>query len=133
MTSKDQRFIPSLKAGLRRILARAQVSDAAFARIMFFIRYKRWLDLKHPVSLMENMQWYKIKYDLRRYSHLVDKLAVRDYVAETLGEEYLIPIYGVFETADEIDFGRLPSQNVIKASLRQQDGSSLLGWMYNGS
>jgi hypothetical protein len=47
---------------------------------------------------------------------LVDKYEVREYIAETLGEEYLIPLYGMWDHPDEIDFDALPDQFVLKCT-----------------
>lgn len=45
-----------------------------------------------------------------------DKYAVREFVKETIGEEYLIPLLGVWDSADDIDFDALPDQFVIKCN-----------------
>lgn len=47
---------------------------------------------------------------------MVDKYKVRDYIAEKLGEEYLIPLLGVWDNADDIDFDKLPEQFVLKCN-----------------
>ncbi len=47
---------------------------------------------------------------------MVDKYAVRKYVADTIGEEHLIPLLGVWDSPDEIDFDALPDQFVLKCN-----------------
>lgn len=47
---------------------------------------------------------------------MVDKYEVRKYIADTIGEEYLIPLLGVWENADDIDFDKLPNQFVLKCN-----------------
>ena len=44
------------------------------------------------------------------------KYLVRDWVKEKIGEEYLIPLLGVYDSFDEIDFDKLPAQFVIKCT-----------------
>ena len=47
---------------------------------------------------------------------MVDKYLVRDYIANKLGEEYLIPLLGVWDDPDEIDFDSLPDRFVLKCN-----------------
>jgi len=74
------------------------------------------LDLKDPQTFNEKLQWLKL-YDRRpEYTMMVDKYLVRNYIAEVLGEEYLIPLLGVWDDPDEIDFDALPGQFVLKCN-----------------
>lgn len=66
--------------------------------------------------LNEKLQWLKL-YDQRpEYTTYVDKFAVRDFIKQTIGEEYLIPMLGVWDTADDVDFDGLPNQFVLKCN-----------------
>ena len=74
------------------------------------------LDLAHPQTFNEKLQWLKL-YDRKpEYTTMVDKYKVREYIAERLGEEYLIPLLGVWNDPDEIDFDALPNQFVLKCN-----------------
>lgn len=74
------------------------------------------LDLDNPQTFNEKLQWLKL-YDRRpEYTMMVDKYKVREYIAEQLGEEYLIPLLGVWDDPDEIDFDALPDQFVLKCN-----------------
>lgn len=74
------------------------------------------LDLKKPQTFNEKLQWLKL-YDRKpEYTTMVDKVAVKDYVAEKIGSEYIIPTLGVYEKFDDIDFDALPNQFVIKCA-----------------
>lgn len=64
----------------------------------------------------EKMQWEKLYHKDPIKTVLADKYAVRDWVKTKLGEEYLIPIYGVWNSFDEIDFDQLPNQFVLKTN-----------------
>ena len=76
----------------------------------------RELDLSNPVTFNEKLQWLKL-YDRRpEYTMMVDKYLVRDYIANKLGEEYLIPLLGVWDDPDEIDFDSLPDRFVLKCN-----------------
>lgn len=76
----------------------------------------RELDLKHPKRLTEKIQWLKLYDSTEVKTRLADKLLVRDWVAEKIGEEYLIPLYGAWDSFDEIDFERLPDSFVLKCN-----------------
>ena len=76
----------------------------------------RKLNLKNPVLYQEKLQWLKYYYRNPAYTQLVDKYGVRSFVKERIGEEYLVPIYGVYNSFDEIDFDQLPDQFVLKCT-----------------
>lgn len=74
------------------------------------------LNLKNPVTYNEKLNWLKI-YDRKDiYTVMADKYAVRDIIREKLGEEYLIPLLGVWERVEDIDFSELPDQFVLKCT-----------------
>lgn len=74
------------------------------------------IDLSHPETYNEIIQWTKL-YDFDdEKCKLADKYLVRDWVKQKIGEKYLIPLLGVWEHADEIDFDQLPSSFVLKCN-----------------
>lgn len=74
------------------------------------------LNLDNPRTFNEKLQWLKL-YDRRpEYTMMVDKYKVRDYIAKKIGAEYLIPLLGVWDDPDEIDFESLPNQFVLKCN-----------------
>lgn len=94
----------------------AIVPDKLFLKFKFFKEMKHRLPIKHPTTFNEKLQWLKL-YDRKpEYTMLVDKYKVRSYIAEKLGEEYLIPLLGVWDDPDEIDFNALPNQFVLKCN-----------------
>lgn len=74
------------------------------------------LNLKNPKTFNEKINWLKIYNKNPLYPSLVDKSTVKDYVAKKIGEEYVIPTYGVWDSFDEIDFDSLPDQFVLKST-----------------
>ena len=74
------------------------------------------LNLDNPVTFNEKLQWLKLHDRRPEYTMMVDKYKVRDYIAEKLGEEYLIPLLGVWDDPDDIDFDALPNQFVLKCN-----------------
>lgn len=73
-------------------------------------------DLDHPKTYNEKIQWLKLYGDLPLMTKLADKYLVRDFVREKIGEKYLVPLLGVWDSPDEIDFSALPDQFVLKAN-----------------
>lgn len=74
------------------------------------------LDLDHPKTFSEKTQWLKLHGDLESKYPLVDKYLVRDWVKEKIGEEYLIPLLGVWDHFDDIDFDSLPDKFMLKTN-----------------
>lgn len=74
------------------------------------------LNLKNPKTFNEKLQWLKINNRNPEYTTMVDKYAVKKYIADKIGPEYIIPTLGVWDKFDEIDFDALPNQFVLKCT-----------------
>ena len=72
--------------------------------------------LTNPQSLSEKIQWLKLHAKLEKYACFVDKYEVRSFIKETIGDEYLIPLLGVYSTVEEINFAQFPNQFILKAT-----------------
>lgn len=90
--------------------------DSLYLKLCFKEKIGRWPDLKNPRTFNEKIQWLKLHDRNPLYTQLVDKYEVRKYIAETIGEKYLIPLLGVWDSFDEIDFDKLPNQFVLKCT-----------------
>lgn len=91
--------------------------DAVFIRRKYFLSYGKPLNLDKPTGFNEKLQWLKLNDRKPIYARLADKYAVREYIAERIGEEYLVPLVGgPWSSADQIDFDGLPSQFVLKCT-----------------
>ena len=90
--------------------------DKWYLSLMFRSQMGYWMDWKHPKTFNEKLQWLKIHNRNPLYTKLVDKYEVRKYIAEKIGEEYLIPLLGVWTCPEEIDFDKLPDQFVLKCT-----------------
>lgn len=100
-----------MDTGISRLL-----TDKGHAKLAYWACTGKKLHLKKPVTFNEKLQWLKLHDRRELYQICADKLRVRDYVAQKLGEEYLIPLLGSWERADEIDFDALPEQFVLKCN-----------------
>ena len=74
------------------------------------------LDLDNPQTFNEKMQWLKLYDHNPLYTKMVDKYEAKKYVADIIGEEYIIPTLGVWTHFDEIDFDKLPDKFVLKCT-----------------
>lgn len=74
------------------------------------------LNLNNPIEFNEKIQWYKVYYHPKILTQLVDKYAVRFYVKENIGAQYLNDIFGVYERAEDIPYDELPDKFIIKAT-----------------
>lgn len=99
------------KLGLYRGMDDRKYIEKLFASSMGYE-----LNLEQAKSFNEKLQWLKL-YDRKpAYTIMVDKYKVRDYIAEKIGEEYLIPLIGVWDDPYDINFEELPNQFVLKCN-----------------
>ena len=88
--------------------------DKPYLQLIYYYHFHRFANLRHPRTFNEKLQWLKL-YDRRpEYITMVDKYAVKEYVASKIGEEFIIPTLGVWNKPEEIDFDSLPNQFVLK-------------------
>lgn len=92
------------------------VPDKPYLEVQFRLLMGKKLDLKNPKTFSEKLQWLKL-YDRRQeYVKMVDKYAAKEYVAGIIGEEYIIPTLGVWDSPEDIDWDALPNQFVLKCT-----------------
>ena len=92
------------------------LSDKAYLKFTYRVKFGRRLDLDDPKTYNEKLQWLKLFNRKPDYTTMVDKYAVKDYVAEKIGEKYIIPTLGVWDSFEDIDFDKLPDQFVLKCT-----------------
>ena len=85
-----------------------------------YIRWKYWLtfgekcNLDNPKTFQEKLQWIKLNDRKPIYHQMVDKYDAKRFIAERVGEEYVIPTLGVWDRFEDVDFDSLPNQFIIK-------------------
>lgn len=90
--------------------------DKLYLSLRYRFQMGHWINWKNPTTFTEKLQWLKI-YDYKpEYTKMVDKLAVKDYVASKIGKEYIIPTLAVWDKVEEIDWDLLPCQFVLKTT-----------------
>ena len=75
-----------------------------------------WLDLNNPQLFNEKIQWLKLYDCTEKKTILSDKYLVKKEISDRIGKEYVIPLLGVWNKFDEIEFDKLPNQFVLKAN-----------------
>jgi hypothetical protein len=96
-------------------LIRNSLDDRAYA----LMSMRRWLgggDIDNPKTFNEKLQWLKLHHRNQAYTQLADKYAVRRYVEATIGADYLNECYAVYQGVAEIDWERLSSAFIMKAT-----------------
>ena len=92
------------------------LNDEKYLKIAYKISMGKSLDLEHPKTFCEKIQWLKL-YDRKpEYIKMVDKYEAKEYVAGKIGREYIIPTLGVWDNPDDIEWDKLPDQFVLKCT-----------------
>lgn len=92
------------------------LNDEKYLKMNYYILMRKKLNLNNPETFNEKLQWLKLHDRRDIYNVMVDKYEVKNYVANIIGEEYIIPTLGIYNSFDEIDFNKMPNQFVIKCT-----------------
>lgn len=92
------------------------IPDKLYIRIYYRMRLGKKLNIKNPQTFNEKLQWIKFNYRYPLQSIVSDKVLVREYVKDKIGEQYLITLYGKWEKFEDINFDKLPNQFVLKCN-----------------
>jgi hypothetical protein len=91
-------------------------SDEFYLKSFYRYNFRKKLNLKNPQTFNEKLQWLKL-YDRKpEYTQMVDKYEAKKWIADKIGEEYIIPTLGVWDKFEDIDFDSLPNQFVLKTT-----------------
>lgn len=90
--------------------------DEIYLKLLFRAIMGKKLNLDNPTTYSEKLQWIKLYDRNPLYTRLVDKYQVKEYVKNKIGEKYIIPTIGVWDSFDQIDFLKLPEQFVMKCT-----------------
>ena len=75
-----------------------------------------YLDLNNPITYNQKIQWLKLYDNFPMKKQLADKYRVREWVSSRIGDDYLIPLLGLYSSANEIDFEKLPNQFILQCN-----------------
>lgn len=105
------RIILSLLARIAPI-----IPDKLYLKLFYYIRMQKRLNLNHPQTYNEKLQWLKLYDRNPAYCRMVDKFEAKKYVADIIGDEYIIPTIGIYDSVEEIPWNSLPNQFVLKCT-----------------
>lgn len=92
------------------------IPDKTYIKWMYRLKMGKKLNLKNPTTFSEKLQWLKLYNRRPEYTIMVDKYAVKEYVANIIGSKYIIPTLGVWDRPEDIDWDLLPNQFVLKTT-----------------
>lgn len=98
------------------ISALAEHFPVTVVRLRYLMRFGKLPNLRHPQNLNEKILHQKLYSDTSQWTELADKVRVRDYVKACGLEHILIPFYGAWERAEDIPFGELPENFMLKSN-----------------
>ena len=85
-------------------------------KVLYRLQLGKKLNLDFPKTFTEKLQWLKFYDHNPIYHQMVDKYEVKKFVADIIGEKYIIPTLGVWDSFEEIDFDSLPDKFVLKTT-----------------
>lgn len=93
-----------------------RVSDEHFLKLAFRANVHAPLRLESPETFNEKLQWLKIHDRNPLYTSMVDKIAVKEWVAQSIGEEHVVPTLACWDSAEAVDVSALPNRFVLKTN-----------------
>lgn len=97
--------------GFRHVL-----TDRQYARIRYCLIHGHFPNIENPVYLSEKIQYLKLYERTVLRKCVADRMLVRDFVKERVGEIHLIPQIAVFKKLNRSEWDSLPQKFVLKAS-----------------
>ena len=92
------------------------IPDKLYLSMVYYYVFHKKLNLKTPSTFNEKLQWLKLYDRNPLYTTLVDKYAVKDYIKNLIGEEYIIPTISIYDNVDDINLNDLPDSFVLKTT-----------------
>lgn len=105
----------SIVSRIRRVLINF-LPDELYLKLVYYRIFKKKLNLSRPELFCEKLQWIKLNDRKEIYHRMVDKYEAKKFIAERVGEQYIIPTLGLWDKFEEIDFDLLPDKFVLKCT-----------------
>lgn len=109
-----KRILPNKEFRLKLLHILSFIPDEHMLKIQYFIKTGKNLNIKEPKTFNEKLQWLKLYDRNSDYTTMVDKYEVYKYIEKKIGKEYLIPLLGVWNSVEDIDWVSLPNRFVMK-------------------
>ncbi len=92
------------------------IPDKMYLSLFYYRTFGQFPNFRHPRTFSEKIQWLKLYDRNPEYTKMVDKYEVKQYIAKIIGSQYVIPILGVWNKFEDIDFSKLPNRFVLKCT-----------------
>lgn len=112
--TNKQGVIGALFNNLIRLGLFRWMGDKSYLTLIYWANFGQKVDWDNPKSFNEKIQWLKLYDHNPVYPIIADKLKMKEWVADHVGKGYTIPTLGVWDKPEDIDFGCLPNQFVLK-------------------
>lgn len=116
------KFVRLLFKVLRKTKLSNLMPSKLYLKLFFYVNMGEKLNLKNPSTFNEKLNWLKLYNKNPLYTKMVDKIEVKTYIKDKLGDSYNIRILNIYEKTKEIDFERLPDKFVLKCNHNSQGG-----------
>ncbi len=93
-----------------------KLKDELYIKLCYRARIGKELNLNNPQTFNEKLQWLKLYDRNPEYTEMVDKYEAKKYVADIIGDKYIIPTLGLWNKFEDINFEKLPNQFVLKCT-----------------
>lgn len=91
-------------------------NQKALANELYKSNFGVGVNWSNPSDINEKINYMKFYTDTSEWTMLADKYRVREFIIERVGSEYLIPLLGVWEKVEDIDYSKLPDSFVLKTN-----------------
>lgn len=122
MISNKDKFFKALHnplylfGGIVGKLSRYIKNDKLYISLRYFAAMGKKMNWDNPQTYNEKLQWLKLYDHKPIYSTMVDKYEAKKYVANIIGDKYIIPTLAVYDKVEDIDFDALPNKFVLKCT-----------------
>jgi len=90
------------------------IPDKLYLQLLYYKHFHKFINFKNPCSFNEKLQWLKLNDRKPIYTTFVDKLKMKEWLREVLGQDLTIPTLGIWDKPEDIEFEKLPNQFVLK-------------------
>ena len=108
---KGYKKVSRMQADMRK-----EMSDEEYLRLRYRQAFGHELNLDNPQTFNEKIQWLKLHDRKPIYTTMVDKYLAKQFIADKVGTEYVIPTLGRWDRFEDIDFEQLPERFVLKCN-----------------
>lgn len=90
--------------------------DKLYLKLKYRLIFGKELNIDSPSLFNEKLNWLKLYNRNPKFTMMVDKYWVKEFIAEKIGSQYVVPCYGCYSEVDEIDFSKLPERFFLKST-----------------